>query len=671
MRHLKFVLLLLLGLFSAACSDGSGPLIGSPLGPVGEQFGNVLLRFELDPRVPSFVDTIEVRGFDANGVQAFPAETEATREEVSASSHSEAPGFSFPKAPEKLLENVSTRVVRFEFRYFSNGVLVGTGSVEVVVPAGGTVTIIDPPFLSVDAPTRIEISPLTATIGVGQSQLFVVTVFLPDGTSFSTVDGVLFSVANPEFASVDGNGNATGLSPGQTRITATLNTLSASADLTVTAETPSDVVGIEIIPGRVYAPFNTGRQLDAILTHPDGSKTRGNSRVNWFLDDNLKGNINTTGFLSTSVNPGSALITASLNGVSGNCQLFVGPTLISVAQQQSQSLASFTFSGNNLALVGNTTLPALPRTHDLSRNNFDIFVALNQGIQHCELDPTTGLYATGGLLANSNLTSVNSIFVHPAGNRFYCWDNSNKRFTSVLFNSQTRAMNVESIINLNTTNSFGGKLSGLTVGDKTFVYFVDFTFDTICQVSVDHLDKPVYDLSNLTPNFSFGDDVGDIIFRCSAADTNFTDLSQVACSYNNAFACEQGGRFFAFNVRDEDGLLNQTASPLVLLPPTVPPFAFTTSPSGMILPVTILRTPLEFLVILSFQNPVLVQLLEQPLSTTFFFDYCATDSQLFAIGQGAGGVSLSAIGVNSTTTTLNFLDQIFIDPAPCSQSCTY
>ncbi|GMU53833.1 MAG: hypothetical protein AMXMBFR33_29790 [Candidatus Xenobia bacterium] len=662
MRHLKLVLILLLGLFSAACSDGSGPLIGSPLGPVGEQFGNVLLRFELDPRVPSFVDTIEVTGFDANGVQAFPVETgEAAREEVSAR------GFSFPKVPEKLLENVSTRVVRFEFRYFSNGVLVGTGSVEVVVPAGGTVTIIDPPFVSVIEPTRIEISPTSASVQVGQSQVFIVTAFLPDGSSFNAVDQSLFQVVDPGIASVDAAGTATGLAPGQTQVIATLDSLTASADLTVTATPSGNVVSIEVFPNSVYAPFNTGRQFDAILTHLDGTKTRGNNLVTWSLSDNALGNINTTGFLTTLTTPGSGTVTASTNGVNGNCQLFVGPTLLTVAQQQSQSLASFAFNNNNLAHLGNLTLPGLPRTHDLSRNNRDIFVALNQtGIQHCLLDPTTGLYQTGSLLSNANLSSINSIFVHPGGHHVYCWDNLNRRFISILFNSQTQAMTVESIISLNTTNSFGNRLSGLKVGDETFVHFKDNTFNSICQVPVDNLDKPLYDLSNITPTFVATDDTDDVIFRCNAAPINFTNLSQVACSDNNVFAAQQNGQFFAFNVL-QGGLLNQAGAPLALTNTSFPT-GFISGPSGLVIPTTVFRIPLEFMVILSFQNGGLISLFEVPLSSEFIFDYAANGTNFFTIGSTVSGVRLSGFNTNSTLVPFN---GILIDPAPCSQRMTH
>ncbi len=664
MRRLLSILILLFGLLAAACSEGSGPLTGSPLGPVGEQFGNVLLRFDLAPRVPSFVDTIEVTGFDVNGVQAFPVE-DAVAARVD--DDLALKGFSFPKVPEKLLENVSTRVVRFQFLYFSNGVLVGTGEVAVVIPAGGSVTITDPPFISVVDPIRIEIAPLTATIQVGNSQLFVVTAFLPDGSSFNAVDQSLFRVVDPSIASVDGTGNATGLAPGQTQVIATLNSLTASADLTVTATPSGNVVSIEVFPSSVYAPFNTGRQFDAILTHLDGSKTRGNNLVNWSLSDNTLGNINSTGFLNTLTVPGTGTVTASTNGVNGNCQLFVGPTLITVAQQQSLSLASFGFNNNNLAHIGNVTMPGLPRTHDLSRNNRDIFVALNQaGIQHCQLDPTSGLYQTAGLLSNANLSSINSIFVHPRGHHVYCWDNLNRRFISVLFNSQTQAMSVESIISLNTTNSFGNRLSGLMVGDETFVHFRDNTFNGICQVSVDNLDKPSYDLSNLTPNFVATDDTDDIFFRCNAAPINFTGLSQVACSDNNVFAAQQNGQFFAFNVLP-GGLFNQAGAPLALVNSSFPS-GFTAGPSGLVIPTTIFRIPFEFMVILSFQNGGLISLFEVPLSSEFFFDYAANGSNFFAIGSTASGVRLSAFNTNSTLIPLN---GIFIDPAPCSQRLTH
>ncbi len=663
MRHLKFVLILLLGLFSAACSDGSGPLIGSPLGPVGEQFGNVLLRFELDPRVPSFVDTIEVTGFDANGVQAFPVETdEAAREEVSAR------GFSFPKVPEKLLENVSTRVVRFEFAYYSNGVLVGTGSVDVVVPAGGTVTIIDPPFISLVDPIRIELTPESATVAVGDDQLYTVTAFLPDGSSFNARDQAQFRIAEPSIGSVDAGGNATGLSPGRTQVIVTLNELTDSSELIVTGVTPppSDLVGIEVVFPKVYVPFQTGRQFDAYLIGADNSRTLGNSLVTWMLVDNSLGNINSSGFLTTGLTAGSSTVTASLDGLSGNSQLFVGPPLVTVAQQTSSSLASIALLNNNLSVVGNVTLPATPRSHDLSRDNCDIFVALDTGLQHCRLDPTTRLYQPGTLLANSNLTSIDSVFIHPLGHHVYCWDPSNRRFFSILFDGQ--AMSVESVMTLNTTNSFGFQLSGLATDDGCYVHFTDNTFNSICQIPVDNLDKPSYDLSGIVPGFVATDDTDDVIFRENAAPLNFTNLRTVTCSDFNVFAAQQNAQFFAFNLQP-GGLLNQVGAPLALTNMTFPT-GFNSDPSGRLLSFTFLRSSLPFISILSLQGGSLVSLLELPVPGAFIFDYAACGNTLYGIGSTTGGVNLQAFNMNFTTTNLNFLSEILIDPSPCSQRCT-
>lgn len=79
---------------------------------------------------------------------------------------------------------------------------------------------------------KIEIRPATALVRVGDSQRFEVVAYDENGRPIEGASAV-FRSSNPSVAALDGNGKASGISPGTALIRATLAGVSAEATLIV------------------------------------------------------------------------------------------------------------------------------------------------------------------------------------------------------------------------------------------------------------------------------------------------------------------------------------------------------------------------------------------------------------------------------------------------------
>ncbi len=112
---------------------------------------------------------------------------------------------------------------------------VGPGTVSVSAKIGDLQAVSD---LRVDVKQigRLEVKPATAIVRVGDSQRFEVIAYGPDGL---VIEGAFafFESSNSAVATVDGSGQATGLSPGAAVIKAQLGGVQAEATLLVNAAT--------------------------------------------------------------------------------------------------------------------------------------------------------------------------------------------------------------------------------------------------------------------------------------------------------------------------------------------------------------------------------------------------------------------------------------------------
>ncbi|MEW6277817.1 MAG: Ig-like domain-containing protein, partial [Candidatus Eremiobacterota bacterium] len=227
--------------------------------------GTVVLRFELLPRiqVPGFVTHFRIVGKDTTGNVIYPAG-----------------GIPFvtPKQADVTLGGVPTGVRTICVEFLRNGVVVGTGMRTVEVPEGGFLEIDSIPFTPANV-TDMLVTPADATIAVGAGQQYaaVLVITNQDGstTTSDVTDVVGWASSSPGVASISSTGQAAGVTPGQTRISATLNyfgvNITRDTGLTVTGAQPtSNIVSVEVTPSSAYRPFNSGCQFRALGTDTGG-----------------------------------------------------------------------------------------------------------------------------------------------------------------------------------------------------------------------------------------------------------------------------------------------------------------------------------------------------------------------------------------------------------------
>jgi len=177
----------------------------------------------------------------------------------------------------------------------------------------------------------IDISPPNASLALGTQTHFQATGRYSDGTvqdvgtqvSWAVVDTAIASVSNASGS----QGQATTLNTGTTGITATLDGVVGNASLTTTA---AQLVSINVVPLILSLPAGVGQNLNAEGSFSDGSVQFINEQVTWESDNTNVAAVN-NGALN-ALTPGSARISASLGGISGNAALTVTSATLSSLQ---------------------------------------------------------------------------------------------------------------------------------------------------------------------------------------------------------------------------------------------------------------------------------------------------------------------------------------------------
>lgn len=169
--------------------------------------------------------------------------------------------------------------------------------------------------------TSLSISPVTATISVGQSQQFLVVAHYSDGTNQSP-SSVAWTSSNAAVASIN-SGWAYGIQSGTTTITASYNSFQVTATLTVSGGT---ITAISISPPSATIAATTTAQFAATGTYNDGSSRDLTKYVDWTSSNYSTATISNAGGsygLATGVAPGSVVIGALIGSVIGTADLTV------------------------------------------------------------------------------------------------------------------------------------------------------------------------------------------------------------------------------------------------------------------------------------------------------------------------------------------------------------
>jgi hypothetical protein len=202
---------------------------------------------------------------------------------------------------------------------------VGIGSAQLIATVDGvqgvaTVSVV---------PRQVETPPAVASVTVGPSSTSVETqksaqlsVTLRDSAgNVLTGRAVAWTSANAAIASVSSNGAVVGVAAGATMISASSEGISGDAAVTVTTPAPAPVASVAVNPGSTNIETLGSVQLGVTLRDGAGNTLTGRA-VTWTSSNALIASVSGNGAV-VGVAPGTATISASSEGVSGNASVTV------------------------------------------------------------------------------------------------------------------------------------------------------------------------------------------------------------------------------------------------------------------------------------------------------------------------------------------------------------
>lgn len=164
---------------------------------------------------------------------------------------------------------------------------------------------------------RVEISPSSVTLEIGQNRQFTATARASDG---SRLEGraVAWSSSNTKVVTIGNDGIARAVGEGSANVEARIEGKKASAAVTVR---PPAVDRIEISPQSLTLRIGERRQLKATLKAADGSTLTGRT-VTWSSSRPLVASVNSNGRV-TGLTLGEAVITATSEGKTATAEVRV------------------------------------------------------------------------------------------------------------------------------------------------------------------------------------------------------------------------------------------------------------------------------------------------------------------------------------------------------------
>jgi Concanavalin A-like lectin/glucanases superfamily/Bacterial Ig-like domain (group 2)/Abnormal spindle-like microcephaly-assoc'd, ASPM-SPD-2-Hydin len=174
----------------------------------------------------------------------------------------------------------------------------------------------------------IAVTPASPAIAPGTNQQFTATGTYADGSTLNLSTSASWSSSSMSVATVSAQGLGTGLTTGQTMITATVAGVGGSDTLTVTSAT---LVSISVVPLSSTIPLGTTAQFDATGVFSDGTTQDVTTSVRWTSSEGSVASIsNASGSqgLATSVAPGVTTISALSAGITGSATLTVSSTAL-------------------------------------------------------------------------------------------------------------------------------------------------------------------------------------------------------------------------------------------------------------------------------------------------------------------------------------------------------
>lgn len=205
----------------------------------------------------------------------------------------------------------------------ATGLAVGTTPISATL--NGKVGSTNLLVMQIPTLLSIVVSPPASSIEIANSQVFSATANYSDGSSNNVTNLVNWTSSNTTIATVMPNGTATGLVAGVSTITATMQSKSSSAQLTVTL-TPS-LTSVTVSPATTSVMVGSNRNFNATANYSNNTSSDVTATANWSSSQTLIATVNPSG-VATGVSAGLTNISASFNGQTGSAELTVTPALV-------------------------------------------------------------------------------------------------------------------------------------------------------------------------------------------------------------------------------------------------------------------------------------------------------------------------------------------------------
>lgn len=277
------------------------------------------------------------------------------------------------------------------------------------------------PILGLPAATlvRVAVTPATASVAIGEVRQLTATAVYTDGSARDVTTKAAWASAAPAIATVNATGVATGASAGTALATASFESKSGTASITVL---PARLVAIAVQPATFS--LNIGNTLQyTVIGSFDNNTTRDITAASTFTATTPTIATITAAGLATARTPGTTAIVATSGGLSANASLSVLPatvvslvltpavTTFQVGAARQLAVAATYSDGNVVDVTASSTFfsgsPAF-----VSVSNIGLMTAVAPGTS--SLTANFGGNTTNAVQATVTPVTITSITVTPA-----------------------------------------------------------------------------------------------------------------------------------------------------------------------------------------------------------------------------------------------------------------
>jgi uncharacterized protein YjdB len=195
--------------------------------------------------------------------------------------------------------------------------------------------------------SSIAITPTTLSLPLGLSGQLAAIGTYSDGTVQNITNTVHWASSLGSIATVSGAGLVVSLMPGTTTVSATLGSVTANVDITIS---PATLQSIAVTAPQNSVALGFALQLTATGTYSDGSTQNVTALVQWSSSSGAVASVNVAGLVSGLL-AGSFTATATLQGVSGQLGVTISPAVLQSLSISPTGLLS-ALLGHQLALTG-------------------------------------------------------------------------------------------------------------------------------------------------------------------------------------------------------------------------------------------------------------------------------------------------------------------------------